>query len=180
MLLGIDAQFSQAVQVQLLNIVRRWFENDLVLIIMLHPVWIFAVASVRGPSTGLRIGCPPWLRTQRSEKGSRMKCSCSHFQVIRLLDDAALISPKTMEGEDEILIVQEMSCRGGAVRDRWSTLRLAESKLASLLLHCQARFPLGSRSCKRRNGAASCDADRHQVDGLMTTILMFSQVSLLD
>src|SRR5215210_4510433 len=106
MLLGIDTQFSQAVQVQLLNIVRRWFEHDLVLIIVLHSVWIFAVASVRRPPTGLRIGCPPWLRTERSEKGCRMKCSCSHFQVIRLLDDAALISPKTMEGEYEILIVQ--------------------------------------------------------------------------
>src|SRR5215208_73996 len=141
MLLGIDAQFSQAVQVQLLNIVRRWFENDLVLIIMLHPVWIFAVASVRRPSTGLRIGCPPWLWTQRSEKGSRMKCSCSHFQVIRLLDDAALISPKTMEGEDEILIVQEMSCRGGAVRDRWSSLRLAEVQASKFAFALSSQIP---------------------------------------
>src|SRR5437868_131877 len=102
MLLGINAQFSQAVQVQLLNVIWRRLENDLILIIMLHPVWILAVASVSRAPTGLRIGCPPWLWTQRPEKSGRMKSSCSHFQVIGLLNDASLIGPKTMEGENEI------------------------------------------------------------------------------
>ena len=67
MQLGIDADGRERAQVLLLQIRRRWLDDDLVLIIVLQAVGIFAVAAVFRPARGLHVGRGPGLGpTERS------------------------------------------------------------------------------------------------------------------
>jgi hypothetical protein len=100
---GIDPQFGQTPQIQCLHVVRRGLQDDLILIVMLQPVRVFAVPAIGRTPAGLRIGRTPRLRTERAEKGRRMKCPCAHLKIVRLLNNAALVSPEAMEGKDQVL-----------------------------------------------------------------------------
>jgi len=111
MLLRVKPQLGQTLQVQRLNIVGRRFQDDLILIVVLHAIWIFAIPSVRRTPARLRIGGPPGLRTKGPEKRARVKSSCAHLQIIGLINDAALLSPIVMQCEDEILEGHEESSR---------------------------------------------------------------------
>jgi hypothetical protein len=102
-LFGINAKPGKAVEIQLLDVVRRRFEHDLILIVVLHAVWIFAVAAVRRSTTRLRVGRTPGLRTERSQKGGGMEGAGPHLQVIGLLDYASIVGPKPVECEDKFL-----------------------------------------------------------------------------
>jgi hypothetical protein len=55
-LVGIDAKHRETVQVKTLDIVRRRFEDDLVLVIMLESVGVFPIPTVCGTPARLGIG----------------------------------------------------------------------------------------------------------------------------
>ena len=65
MIEGIDAQYFHALKVLFLNIKRRRFQNDLILVVMLQPVGIITVTTVSRPPGRLNISNIPGLRTQR-------------------------------------------------------------------------------------------------------------------
>src|SRR3712207_7959587 len=67
--------------------------------------------SVCGPTARLRIGGPPRLRTQRAQERRRMERPGSHLEVVRLLDDAALIGPVPMQCKDQLLQGDRKSTR---------------------------------------------------------------------
>jgi len=63
-----------------------WLEDDLELVVHLHPVWVLAVTRVIGTYGGLNVGHLPWLRAQDAQEGSRIHGSRPYLGVIRLPD----------------------------------------------------------------------------------------------
>ena len=70
---------------------------------MLEPVRVFAVAAVFRPARGLYVSRLPWPRAERAQRRRRVKGARPHLHVIGLQDDAALIAPIAMEGQDQVL-----------------------------------------------------------------------------
>ena len=99
----IDADGGQRLQVQVLKVRRRRLQDHLKLIIVLHPVGVFAVAAVLGPARGLHIGRVPALRAERAQRRRRMEGAGAHFHVVGLQDHAALLRPEPLQGKDEAL-----------------------------------------------------------------------------
>jgi hypothetical protein len=100
---GIDAQGREALQIHVLDIGRRGFENHLELVIMLQPVGILAIEAVRGPSGWLHIGRPPGLRTDDPKKGGRIEGSGPDLDVVGLDDRASGVGPEALQGQDDVL-----------------------------------------------------------------------------
>jgi hypothetical protein len=82
---------------------------------MLHAIGILSIPSVGRTTAGLRIGCTPGFRTKRSKKGGRMEGTGTHFEIVRLVDHATLVGPKTMQGEDKILEGHEEASPGSPI-----------------------------------------------------------------
>lgn len=80
---------------------------------MLHAIRIFAVSSIRGTPAWLGISSPPGLRAQGPEERSGMKGARPHFQIIGLVDNAALLCPEVMQRENEILEGHNRPYRSG-------------------------------------------------------------------
>ena len=78
-------------QVQLLEIVRRGLDAHLELIVVLQPERVVAVAAVGRPARGLHVRRAPGLGADRAQKRRRMKSAGTHFHVVGLQDDAALL-----------------------------------------------------------------------------------------
>ena len=62
---GVDAECTQRVKVELEDVCRRGLEHHLKLVVMLQAVGIFAVAAILGPTRWLHIGRTPGLGAQR-------------------------------------------------------------------------------------------------------------------
>ena len=60
----VQADGFQAAQIEFLRIAGVWFEDDLVLVMHLHPVGVFGIASIIGPERGLHIGHIPRFRAE--------------------------------------------------------------------------------------------------------------------
>jgi hypothetical protein len=76
-----------------------------------------------------------------------MKGARPHFQVVGLMNDATLISPVSMQCENEVLEGHEQSSRGyGGLNSRANAVKRTE-KLTGIRGACQGATPLGSRSC---------------------------------
>ena len=90
---------------------RRGLHDDLVLVVVLEPVRVFAVAAVRGSPGGLHIGHVPGFRSQGPQKGGRVEGAGAHLDVVGLLDDASLGGPVPFEGKDQFLKGHNSSCR---------------------------------------------------------------------
>ena len=58
----VDAEGAQRIEIEILDVCRRGFQDDLVLVVLVDPVRIVAIAAVGWPSAGLHIGGAPWLR----------------------------------------------------------------------------------------------------------------------
>src|SRR5579884_209361 len=97
-LLHPDAERRETLKIELLNIVGCRFEDYLILIIVLEPVGVFAVAAVGGTAGGLDIGGVPWLRAEGAKESRRMKRPGADFIIIRLKNQTALFGPILMEG----------------------------------------------------------------------------------
>ncbi len=107
----IDAEALEGVEVELLDVERRRLHDDLVLVVVLEPVRIFAVAAVRGSPGGFHIGHIPGFGSQGPEKGGRVEGAGAHLEVVGLLDDASLGGPVPFEGKDQFLKGHISSCR---------------------------------------------------------------------
>src|SRR5215468_151296 len=102
-LCGIDAERGEALQVQFLAVGRRRFQDDLQLVVMLQPVRVFAVAPVGRAARGLHIGGAPRLRPERAQCRRRVKRAGADLDIIGLQDDAALLRPIALQGQDQPL-----------------------------------------------------------------------------
>ena len=154
----VDAEMRQALQVERLNLVGRRFKDNLVLVVVLHPVRIVPVPAVSRAPAGLRIGRLPGLRTQRPQKRGRVEGSGSHFQIVGLMNDAALVSPIAVEGEDQLLEGHSSSLPSLPSSDRGQGLTIEEEapgpehrgsrvKLTRNRCAVKERSPPSSRGC---------------------------------
>jgi hypothetical protein len=91
--LEIDADDCETLEIQSLNIGRRWFKYYLKLRVLVEPVGIFAVAAVRWASAGLGVDDTVRLGSKDAEKSFRVHRSCADFHIIRLLKNAVMPRP---------------------------------------------------------------------------------------
>jgi len=108
----IDAEGLQTVEIDLLDIKRRRFDKDLILIIVLEPIGVLSIAAIRRPARRFDIGNLPRLRAQDPEEGSRIERPCPNLQIIGLLDDASLICPESFQRKDQFLEIHSFSLLG--------------------------------------------------------------------
>ena len=87
----------QRLDVQLLEVERRRFEDDLELIVVLQAHGVFAVTTVTRTAAWLHVGGVPALGTDCPQEGGGVKGARAHFHVERLDDDAALFCPEMLQ-----------------------------------------------------------------------------------
>jgi hypothetical protein len=91
------------VEIQLLDIVRRRFQHDLKLIVVLQAIRVFAVAAIRRTAAGLHIGGIPSFRSDGAQKSGGVKSARAHLHVQRLQHDTATAGPVLLQGENQPL-----------------------------------------------------------------------------
>ena len=109
-LFRFDPQVLEGIQVDLLDLGRRWLQHHLVLVIVLQPVWILAVAAVLRPARWLHISGFPGLGTDGAQEGRGMKRSRAHLHVVGLQQHASAAVPEIVQAEDELLEGQHRGC----------------------------------------------------------------------
>src|SRR3546814_12048380 len=77
--------------------------RSLVLVIMLKPVRIFAIAPIGRPPRGLDIGRFPRVRPQCAQRRRRMESPGPHPKIIGLEDDTAPLAPIMLTRADQVL-----------------------------------------------------------------------------
>ncbi len=89
----VEAYGRERAQIKLLEIRRARLHDDLILIVVLHPVGVLAVPAILRPARGLHIGGVPHLRPERAQRCRRMEGAGAHLHVVGLQDDATLRCP---------------------------------------------------------------------------------------
>ncbi len=106
---GVEADRLERAEIQLLQVVRVGFQDDLVLVIVLQTVGVFAIAAIDRAARGLDVGGLPRLFAEGAQDRRRVQCACANFNIVRLQNDAALFGPVMMQGQDQVL---ERECFG--------------------------------------------------------------------
>ncbi len=115
----INADGLKGAKIEILQIWRAGFDQNLVLVVMLQPVRVLAIAPIRGAARGLHIGRGPRLRAQAAQCGARMEGACAHFHIVGLQNRAALGRPIGLQSQDDFL---KGTWRRWAVRHRFNPL----------------------------------------------------------
>src|SRR6187402_1136416 len=103
MLARVDAHRLQAVEVDLLNLVRCRLEDHLELMVLEQAVGILPKPAIVGPPRRLDVGDVPRRRAEDAQQRFGMRGARAHFDVEGLLDQATLRGPEVLELEDEVL-----------------------------------------------------------------------------
>ena len=103
MLQRIDADRGEAAEIELLQVRRARLQDHLILVIMLEPVRILAVAAVGRAAAGLDEGGLPRIGAERAQGRRRVEGARAHLHVVGLEDDAALLAPIIVERQDQPL-----------------------------------------------------------------------------
>src|SRR3982750_1614722 len=94
---GVETDGLEAPQIQLLRIARVWLENHLILVVHLHAVGIFAIATVIRAKGGLDIGYLPRLWPQHTQNSGRIHRPSADFLAIGCPKQTSLFGPIFME-----------------------------------------------------------------------------------
>ena len=86
---GIDAAGFETLQIELLHVVGRRLQNHLKLMVLEHPIRVFAEAPVSGAAGWLHVCDVPMPGTEHAKKCLRMHRARADFGIERLLDGAA-------------------------------------------------------------------------------------------
>src|SRR3984893_3160209 len=103
MLLKIDSNRGEALEVNVLDINRRRFEDDLKLQVLVQPVGILAAAPVGGPTDRLRVRDAIRGRSEHAKESFGVHGPCPDFHIVRLLQHTALPPPKLRQFQKQIL-----------------------------------------------------------------------------
>jgi hypothetical protein len=109
MIKGIDAKGLQTIEVDFLNVERRRFDDDLILIIVLEAIGILTISTIGWTARWFNISHPPWLRAQDPEEGCRVESPGTYLNIIRLLNHTSLICPESLKGKDQLLKIHPSS-----------------------------------------------------------------------
>jgi hypothetical protein len=99
----INTDSSQRTQVKFLDIFRRGFHYNLVLVVVLQTIRVFSITAISGASAGLNIGGFPGLRTDGTKKCSRVERAGTNLHIEWLYQNATLFGPISLQAVDEIL-----------------------------------------------------------------------------
>ena len=99
----IDADRGERIEIKLLKVLRRGLQDHLILVIVLEPVGVLAVASVLRPAGGLDVSRLPGPGSERAQRRRRMERAGADLHVIGLQHDAALPRPEGLQGQNEAL-----------------------------------------------------------------------------
>ena len=100
----IDADRGEAAEVEVLEVGRARLQDDLILVIMLEPVGILAVAAVgggggrAGRKRRFQVSGPSARKRRRGVERAR-----PHLHVVGLEDQAAVAAPVIVERQDHAL-----------------------------------------------------------------------------
>ena len=100
---GVDADRREALEIDLLRVLRRRLEDDLELRVRLQPVGVLAVAGVVGSDAGLDVGDVPRLRAENAQGGGRVAGARPDLGVERLGDERTPRGPELLEPQDHLL-----------------------------------------------------------------------------
>src|ERR1700730_9481266 len=103
MLLKIDSNRGEALEVNVLDINRRRFEDDLKLQVLVQPVGILAAAPVGERTARLRVRDAIRGRSEHAKESFGVHGPCPDFHIIRLLQYATLPRPKLRQFQNQIL-----------------------------------------------------------------------------
>jgi hypothetical protein len=117
---GVNTEGCQGSNVELLSVAWIRLEDDLELVMHLHAIGVLAITTIVGANGWLDESHIPRLRTQDAQGGGRIVCSSANLSVIRLPDQATVISPEVLQGHDDGLEVERKSHgeRNSTVIDR--------------------------------------------------------------
>ncbi len=121
----VEADRRQRAEIELLQVRRVGLQDHLVLVIVLQPVRVLAVAAVLGAARRLHVGGVPAAGAERAQRGRRMEGAGADLHVVGLQDQAALVGPVIVQRQDQPL---EGAVRthviGGLGRTRWASAGL--------------------------------------------------------
>ena len=99
----VEAHGPERSQVELDDVRWRRLDDDLVLVVVLQPERVVAVATVGRSPRRLHIGGAPGLRAECPEERGRVERAGAHFHVIGLQDHATAIGPVTLQRQQQVL-----------------------------------------------------------------------------
>src|SRR5688572_3271295 len=99
----IDAARLEAFEVELLYLVRRRFEDHLILVMLEQAVRVLSKASIIGAPRRLHVGHAPRLGAEDAEQRLGMGCARADLEVERLLQQTPVRGPVRRQLEDEVL-----------------------------------------------------------------------------
>src|SRR5660398_241527 len=103
MLVQLDAQMLERLQVQVLDIIRSWFQNDLILVIMAETVWVLSVTPICRPDRRLNIGYVPWVGAEGAQKRGGIEGPGANLSMIGLPYNTTPFSPEMFKTQENIL-----------------------------------------------------------------------------
>ena len=150
---GIDAEGFEGAEVEGLDVRRGRLEDHLVLVVVLEPVGVLPVASVRRAPGGLHVGGPPRLGADCAQERRGVERAGPHLHVVGLLEHAAFGRPVGVEGQNHVLEQHGWEAVGRPRAKRAASIaappRRAEREGRSPL-H-RGRMPPGGGRGKRRS-----------------------------
>src|SRR5262249_10872146 len=102
-LLEVETEGGERSEIQLKNVRRRGLEHHLKLMMLMEPVWIFAVATILRPARRLHVGCPPRFGAERAQEGRGVRGACPDFNIVGLQQGATLLAPVILERGNHLL-----------------------------------------------------------------------------
>src|SRR5690625_38365 len=105
----VDADRTQRIEVQLLDVKWRGLQDDLVLEEVLEAVRVLPVAAVNRPAAGSDARHVPAAGTERPQEGGRVEGARSDLGIGGDADDAAVIAPEAIQPHCDILESHEGS-----------------------------------------------------------------------
>jgi hypothetical protein len=100
---GVDAQRFERIDVQVKNVCWCGFKHNLILVIVLQTVWVFAVSPVFWAARGLNVGRAPGLGPNGTQEGRGVRGAGTDFHIVGLQQGAALLVPIVLERQDNLL-----------------------------------------------------------------------------
>ena len=94
---------SQRAEVELEDVGRRGLEHHLVLVVVLQPVRVLAVAAVLGAAARLHVGGLPRLGAEGAQEGRGVAGAGADLHVVGLQQRAALLGPVRLQAQDDLL-----------------------------------------------------------------------------
>ena len=99
----VEAERGERAEIEIENCRRRRLQHHLVLVIVLQPVRVLAVAAVFRAPRRLHVRRAPRLRAQRAQEGRGVRRAGAYLHVVRLQLCATLAAPVVLEGQDDLL-----------------------------------------------------------------------------